>query len=556
MKQSAFFLILILLSGKIYSQNLDSLFNAFINSRNQTELSPLPSEISGGHSHILTNEKCGFGLSAIVRENFQNFSVEQQRILKQMFSRPGMDTSIVSPSGKFRIHFDRYGNNRPNYSGINIPQGADTVGIMMDSLAAAFDYSYNYEINILGYNIPPTDNGDGGDDLYDIYVQNLGNGNYGSTDFDAGSSTKNLPSYIYIDNDFIGSYNSFGIDAARATAAHEFHHMIQVGGYIYSTGDLYYHETSSTAMEEFAYDYVNDYYAYMPGYFNNISRRFSSGSGYDFAIWNIYLEKRFGHNILKRIWEIMATDKSALNAISISVFEFSSTFKDELNFFGQQIFFTNYRSTANTIFDEAENYPLVKLSTPYPGSTTINHNSNLAANNYFLFAVSKGDYTDSLISIVTNSDINNNVSFEYSFLTSPESGASKIVNNYYYKLNSNNPGMVKASNIFNNEPIIGDIEKGEIEFPYPQPFSYAKKEHEYIFIPVTQNETGQAFLNIYSISMDLKYSGMLNIISGNKISLMWNGYDKNNAKLPTGVYIYVTKSGDEIKKGKLVIYNE
>ena len=332
--------------------------------------------------------------------------------------------------------------------------------------------------------------------------------------------------------------------------------MIQVGGYIYSTGDLYYHETSSTAMEEFAYDYVNDYYAYMPGYFNNISRRFSSGSGYDFAIWNIYLEKRFGHNILKRIWEIMATDKSALNAISISVFEFSSTFKDELNFFGQQIFFTNYRSTANTIFDEAENYPLVKLSTPYPGSTTINHNSNLAANNYFLFAVSKGDYTDSLISIVTNSDINNNVSFEYSFLTSPESGASKIVNNYYYKLNSNNPGMVKASNIFNNEPIIGDIEKGEIEFPYPQPFSYAKKEHEYIFIPVTQNETGQAFLNIYSISMDLKYSGMLNIISGNKISLMWNGYDKNNAKLPTGVYIYVTKSGDEIKKGKLVIYNE
>lgn len=554
MKQSAFLLILILLSGNIYSQNLDSLFNTFINLRNKAEMHPLPSETSSGHSFISANEKCGFGISAIVRENFQNFSVEQQKILKQLFSRPVLGESIVSPSGKFRIHFDRYGSNRPNYSGITIPQGADTVGIMMDSLASSFDYSYNYEINILGYNAPPSDNGEGGDNLYDVYVQNLGNGNYGSTDFDAGSSTKNLPSYIYIDNDFIGSYNSFGIDAARATAAHEFHHMIQVGGYIFSSADLYYHETTSTAMEEFVYDYVNDYYAYIPGYFNNVSRRFTSGSGYDFAIWNIYLEKRFGHNILKSIWEIMATEKSALNAISSSVFEFSSTFKDELNLFGQQIFFTNYRVVNNTIFEEAENYPLVKLSTPYTGSTTINLASNLAANNYLLFVIDKGGYTDSLISIITNSDLNNNVSFEYSFLTNSESGASKIVNNYYYKLSSESFGMLKLSNVFNNEPITGDIEKSEIEFPFPQPFSYAK--NDFIYLPVALNQTNDAYLNVYSASMDLLYSGFLNITSGNQVRLKWNCLDKNNAKLPTGVYIYVTKSGDTIKKGKLVIYNE
>jgi len=477
-------------------------------------------------------------------------------MLKQMFSRPGMQTSIISPSGKFRIHFDRTGNNRPNYSGIAIPQGADTVGIMMDSLAAAFDYSYNFEINILGYNVPPSDNGEGGDNLYDVYVQNLGNGNYGSTEFDAGTSLTNLPSYILIDNDFIGNYNSFGIHAARATAAHEFHHMIQVGGYIFSAGDLYYHETSSTAMEEFVYDYVNDYYAYIPGYFNNVSRRFSSGSGYDFAVWNIYLEKRFGHNILKRIWEIMAGNNSALNAIASAISQNASKFQDELNYFGQQIFLTNYRYIHNTIFDEARNYPAVKLSTPYTAPTTVNVNSNLAANNYLLFAIDRGEFKDSVITIVSNSDITGNVSFEYSFFINFESGASKIINNYFYKLNSVNQGMIKVSNIFNNEPIIGDIEKGEIEFPYPQPFSYAKKEHEYIFIPVAPNETGEAYLNIYSISMDLMFSGMLNIVPGNKISLMWNGYDKNNAKLPTGVYIYVTKSGDTIKKGKLVIYNE
>lgn len=554
MRKFPLLLLIILLSCRVYSQNLDSLFNAFINSRNQSGVSPAPSEISGVQSQTTANEKCGFGISAIVRQNFQNFSPEQQQMLKQMFSRPGMQTSIISPSGKFRIHFDRNGGNRPNYSGIEIPQGADTVGIMMDSLAAAFDYSYNYEINILGYNTPPSDNGEGGDNLYDVYVQNLGNGNYGSTEFDAGTSLTNLPSYILIDNDFIGNYNSFGIHAARATAAHEFHHMIQVGGYIFSTGDLYYHETSSTAMEEFVYDYVNDYYAYMPGYFNNVSRRFSSGSGYDFAVWNIYLEKRFGHNILKRIWEIMATNKSALNSISSSVFEFSSTFKDELNLFGQQIFFTNYRSASNTIFEEAENYPLVKLSMPHLGNTTITVTSNLAANNYLLFVNDRGDYTDSLISIITNSDINSGVNFEYSFFINAESGSSKIINNYYYKLSSDNFGMLKHSNVFNNEPITGDVEKGEIEFAFPQPFSYLK--NDFVYLPVALNQTGDAHLNVYSPAMDLVYSGYLNITSGNQVRLKWNCLDKNNAKLPTGVYIYVTKSGDEIKKGKIVIYNE
>lgn len=561
MKKSALLLILVLFTCKIYSQNLDSLFNAFLNSRNQTEPAPMPPGIVDGDNHHSANEKCGFGLNAIVRQNFQYFSPEQQKILKQMFSRPTMDTSIVSPSGIFRIHFDKSGTNKPNYAGINVPQGADTLKIMIDSLAAAFDYSYNYEINILGYNPPPSDNGDGGDDLYDIYVRNLGNGNYGSTDFDSGQSVKNLPSFIYIDNDFVGSYNSVGINAARVTAAHEFHHAIQVGGYIYRSADLYYHEVTSTAMEEFVYDDVNDYYAYMPGYFNNTSRRFSSGTGYDFAIWNIYLEKRFGHDILKRIWEIMSPEVSALNAIAIAVFNEGPTFKDELNLFGQQIFFTNYRSESNSIFDEAENYPLVKLSTPHTTSTIINITSNLAANNYLLFAINKGAYTDSLISIVTNSNLtNNDISFTYSFFTAHENGAKKIINNYYSKISSSNLDMLKEINIFNNEPIPEDttqhIEKREIEFPFPQPFRYDNDYYSDINLPVALSQTGEAHLSVYSVSMDLVYSGYLNITSGNQVRLKWNGFDKNNEKLPTGVYIYVTKSGDTIKKGKIVIYNE
>ena len=251
----------------------------------------------------------------------------------------------------------------------------------------------------------------------------------------------------------------------------------------------------------------------------------------------------------------MRDGSTALSAISNSIFETGSTFKDELNLFGQQVFFTNYRAAENKFFDEAKNYPVLKLSTPYSGSTTINiPSANSASNNYFLFVINKGSFTDSLVSIVTNSDITKNISFDYTFSTSSESGLSKIINNYYYKLNSSNLGMLGHSNVFNNEPVNGDIEKGEIEYPFPQPFNYIK--NDFIYLPVSQSISGEAILNVYSVSMDLVYSGLLYISTGNKIKLKWNGFDKNNEKLPTGVYIYVVKSDDTIKKGKIVIYNE
>jgi len=53
------------------------------------------------------------------------------------------------------------------------------------------------------------------------------------------------------------------------------------------------------------------------------------------------------------------------------------------------------------------------------------------------------------------------------------------------------------------------------------------------------------------------YSNSENVININgKNFVMWNGRQRNNNKLPTGIYIYITKVGDDILKGKLVILNE
>ncbi len=49
----------------------------------------------------------------------------------------------------------------------------DLIKIYIDSVAIAADSAYNFEVNYLGYPPPPPDNGVGGDDKYDIYIENI-----------------------------------------------------------------------------------------------------------------------------------------------------------------------------------------------------------------------------------------------------------------------------------------------------------------------------------------------------------------------------------------------
>jgi hypothetical protein len=58
--------------------------------------------------------------------------------------------------------------------------------------------------------------------------------------------------------------------------------------------------------------------------------------------------------------------------------------------------------------------------------------------------------------------------------------------------------------------------------------------------------------------MKLVYSSTVSLIKLDNVKpvIMWSGKDNNNQKLSSGVYIYVLKSGNTVKKGKLVIFNE
>lgn len=536
-----------ILCGLNYAQNIDSLYSEFL------RIKGIP---NSNDPVILLDErepiKCSTDIINEIKQNYSKFLPKQKGVLATLLGRPVMETSFVTPSGKFRIHYDKSGSSVPGYD--------------LGELAKAVDSSYNYEVNILKYPAPVSDNGLGGDNLSDIYIKNLASGEYGYTEMDQNDATKGS-NFILIDNDFSGtSYATNGIDAAKVTIAHELHHMIQMGNYIYRSADSFYHEVTSTAMEEFVYDDINDYYAYINSYFQNTGKAFTSSRGYNLAIWNIFLKDRFGFDILKRIWEEMPKMR-AVEAFSKVLQEYGSSLKNELNTFGLWCYFTNTKAaglTKEKYFEEKQNYPLLNISMSsnfVNGKAEITASTDPISNSFFKFF----DGNNTLVSLITNADVINSLNspaaklaVNYYLSTSASSGYRRLHPNYSYysKLNSTDLTLIAESNILNDIPLNqGNISVETMDYAYPQPFKYS--EHMYINLPANLNNGGgNADVYIYSSDMNLVYSGQKRIVATEKIIVPWEPLDTNMRKLSTGIYFYVVKCGDDILKGKFVIYND
>ena len=544
----------------ISKQQLDKLFDDFIMYKNiaRTDISLI--------KHVPV--KCGFVLMNSVRMNINHFTSDQQQILKPLLTRPNLQTSIVSPSGFFRIHYDTIGNNVPAYY-----TTADTlhyskqelIQMYVDSTAIAADSAYNFEINNLGYPPPPSDDTAGGDNKYDIYLMSLGW--YGETDFDSDKG----PSFMEINSNFAG-YPTLGIYAVRVTVAHEFHHGIQVGNYIYRISDAWFHELTSTSMEHFVYPSIPDYINYMHPYFDNPQRSIARNNtinqgydGYDIAIWNFYLQKKFDYDIIKRQWQLMPQMR-AIEAINQSVIENGASFSQILNEFGIWVYFTNSRAQQDKYFSDAATYPSISFpvsnSFQFPPFNPVNSFNNPVSNNFYNISIQLPAKNDILVPVITNSDyeaavINTDSTFNFQYLLYDynANGTKNLLDKYYSKLNTTESSWFN-SEILNNTWLGSTVVfNHNADFAFPSPFNYSSLV---LYIPVDQNSSGEFILNVYSIGMKLVYSSAVTEIKLDKEKpvITWNGKDNNNRKLSSGVYIYAVKSGDIIKKGKIVIFNE
>jgi len=548
-------ILFILLTVSLFSQNvlpdLDSLFNAFLEMKSAGQY-----QVESPEDSLVENKKCGFGLASDIFFNLEKFDSPKKETLNALLQRPLTETSIVSESGFFRIHYDTTGIHKVQYDVIEF--------------AKALDSSYNFEVNYLGYPPPVSDNGVGGDDRYDVYIQNAG-GYYGYTqpENEITPGSQRYYSYIVVHNSFAGFYTQ-GIDAARVTAAHEFHHAIQMSNYILreingETADVFFYEMTSTAMEEFVFDSVNDYYGYMKNYFDKPERSFGNNNGYNLAVWNIFLRDRFNFDVLKRQWEHFVNYR-ALLAIELSLNEVNSSFAEELSEFAVWTYFTNYRSITNKFFKEAEFYPVIRPMNNVlftPPSIVISVNASPVANCFVRFYSSSNNLEDTLFAIVTNGDVQKGIQtpaavipFTYELFNYNASGSQSLDGYYYSKLDATDIVFFLNKEIINDVVVSGNGNYRKVaDFVFPSPFNY--KKHEFLYLPVTAGSSGIAEIYIYNINMELMCFVNETVINkfGNRV-VKWNGKKDNGDNNGSGVYFYVVKSNTGTNTGKLVIINE
>jgi hypothetical protein len=530
--------------------------------------------------HVLASEmgylsggpdKCGLPAISRALRNRSTLTPRSASALQQLMDRPQMQTSVLA--GNFRIHFDTTGSNTPAMLDAARQPIPGSARIFVDSVAAIMTYVWAFETGVLGYPAPPPDGTLGGGPEMDIYIVEEGT-TYGYTTpdqltADGGRST----SFITIDNDFafVLPDSNKGLPALRVTAAHEFHHAIQLGCYGYWTGDVFYYEITSVWMEDVVYNRVNDYLAYLRAawsHFRSPDQPFSTNDliMYSRGIWGKYIEKRFGRDAMKHTWEQIATVRP-LQAIDqvLGRSEYGSSLAAAYAEWTLWNYFTGSRSDPAKYYPEGALYPEI-AQTPRdfaPPSTTLDGSLQpLAARYHQVMLQASPTQRDTLTIAISNVDVPGAVAgtlpmqtYVYDVSVEQKDPMYKATDaGVYVKLN-----VATALN-WSTWFIVGSTAHRDAGFlslregsAFPNPFTPDGRSVVSIPLDGTSRVTGT--LSIFTGSMDLVY----NAPAGSSVGIerqvfTWDGTNAQGILVPTGVYVYfLSLDGGRMIKGKIAV---
>lgn len=512
--------------------------------------------------------KCGFGMAAESKEYLKNRPEKKITLGKQtMQSQYLHNFSAMGGQRTFRINYDVTGPDA-------VPSlDANTNGIpdWVDETALAFERSYRLEVDTMGYREPLSFSLLG---QYDIYILDLNNlYGYTETVSQVTSNPDTYTSAIYIENDYSEGFYTHGYDALRVTCGHEFFHAIQFS-YHFRLSDAWYYELSSTWMEDVTYDDVNDYYAYLPGYFNNPSISLDETDGYSAAHWNHMMEKKYGRNMIKKSWELMPT-RNALAAIDDAIKDNSSSnLARNISELALWDYYTAGRSDSINYFSESPYYPPVKLLSKRTILDTLIQRSlpRLGANYYSFYA------TDTTHCEIRFNAVQSNSFFDvYTVLYNKAAdknffiyhdGASIIpinnllpedtlvcivVNKVKDKIASNNYAYTLSLAVKQGEVIPPSISNFLF---YPSPF-VLKSGTEKMKFKFILGETSKIEFSVYSIAGKLlrriKFGEIEEGPYDGNNGLYWDGKDADGHIVPSGVYIYQFIGNNFKKTGKIAV---
>ena len=250
-------------------------------------------------------------------------------------SRPQKHTYSLSPNEKFKVHYDTSGVDAPNLVDINnnsIPDYIDEVGLAAEYIDSILVQVYEF--------LPVTSDED---NIYDIYISDLGSNWYGNNDLDYDSLGEPIgTSYIRIDNEYEadGDYYTHGVDAMKVTLAHEYFHAIQRSYNIKPYNNVYFYELFAVWIEDIIYPDINDYIntGWLSSFYNEPEQMITSTDGYSIGLYAHYLtsvldeDSAINNSIIKKIWNEFSdyntlSPNSGYNAInSILESDYSTSF--------------------------------------------------------------------------------------------------------------------------------------------------------------------------------------------------------------------------------------
>ncbi|MDQ1265500.1 MAG: hypothetical protein QG635_651 [Bacteroidota bacterium] len=505
------------------------------------------------------------------------------------------------PSGKFRIHYDTTGTDAVESIDLNHNNIPDWI----DTNCTCFERAWSVEIDSLGYAQPPSDSGAGGNEAYDIVIQELGNRSGGLYGFTAPLN-EILPrkkfyrssSLIMLDNNYsakdtttnqngarVPAYpRTNGSDALKVTAAHEFHHAIQYG---YGdaepfTGEL--SEMASVYMETVVYPEIKDYYQYLPILFKNLEQYNlgdggNSLNGYSWVIFYIYACKVYGDSLLLRTWELIGDGIDSFTALDSSFREKGTTLPLAFCDFMPWMYYTGSRTIENTFFKNAAEYPMLYFdaqhypsrlfSAPYLQDDGLMKSFEIRPFEYVLPDKNGNAGKIAFDMLIAQTDID----------------AAKALLQDKFKpfvvkvaLQQDNDAVpIKETNCFfsikapegNICNFIAPPDASTIPMPYPNPFIPGKDKEIYFPVPGSANLQSQVLLIIYNASMDEVFNDRLNIVKIGNLKYLRTGspddirlegklfalLESENipAEMSSGVYIFVVKFNDDQIIGKFAV---
>ncbi|MCX6137486.1 MAG: hypothetical protein NTV54_08345 [Ignavibacteriales bacterium] len=523
---------------------------------------------SQDNASSLPTRKCGFPFFVQQAERLSHDKV----LRRQLSTRVETETSILSPSGHFRIHYDTSLSSSRTpalLDSVNQPR-AGTYHKFADSVARIFDNVWNAEISHMGFSAPPSDNGAGGGNEYDIYIINMrvkypGMIVYGETSWDdadlvnPGENVPRYASYIEIERQFGAGFRTKGLAAARVAAAHEFFHAIQIGGYgWWGLIHRYFYEFMAESMESAIYPEVKDYVDdankdYLP-FINTLSlAEAQTDFGYGRAIFGIYFRLKYGVAFIRDTWEHSRQVTPLAGLVEVTA-QNGSTMRKELSDFATWCYFTGPRSVRGRYFPDADTLSSVAFaadlsmnqlpfsyvpSPPCPGYTI------------HYFRVKSG--ADTSVCIVVNADNDDAVAlsggrflFHLNFGTQTGSEWKPLNAWYNYQFKVDNPA------VWNSFVLTGaGWQYVASEKPFPNPYRPAAGA---LSIPLAPSVSGSVEVTILdgSLHQVCQRQAMPSLQMG-MWQVPWDGRDQKGNIVPSGIYLYFVRGTDYQKQGKFAV---